>query len=227
MESFIKEKDLIFKPKAMTLEEMKNLIQMKTTVCKIKCNNGRYGIGFFCNIIYDYNILKVLITNSNVLNKDDISLNKRIKFSLDNERYQYEILIDESRKKYINEKYCISIIEIKEEDKLDKIEFLDIDNKIFENNSKDIFQNKQIYLLHYPEGELEYSNGSIKSINEDNYTIQHLCNSNECSSGAPLININNQKVIGFDNEVDTVESYNIGIFLKEPIEKFIEEIKKN
>lgn len=53
--------------------------------------------------------------------------------------YYYEIIIDETRKNITNKNYDISIIEIKENIKKVKILFFDINNHIFENNSKDIF----------------------------------------------------------------------------------------
>jgi len=226
---FIKDEEFLTKPKSISLKSIKIILNiMETQICKIKYDNDRYGTGFFCNIPYDDNKFKVLITNSHVLNKDDISINKIIRFSLDDERIKYEILMDESRKKFINEKYAITIIEIKENDKLNNIKYFDIDNRLFKENSKEIFTNESIILLHYPRGEnMEHSMGMIQSINEDNYTFQHLCNSNKGSSGAPLINLNNYQVIGVHNEVNTENVYNLGIFLKEPIEKFIEEIKNN
>ena len=80
---------------------------------------------FFCKIQYTYNItLKVLMTNNHVLNEQDILSGKKIKFSINNELIFYEIEINETRKIYTNKKYDITIIEIGENDKLDKISFL-------------------------------------------------------------------------------------------------------
>ena len=103
--------------------------------------------------------LKMLITNNYVLNKKDISILQKVRFSINNEMTHYEIEIDETRKKYTNEEYDITMIEIKEKDKLDKKSFFDIDNQMFEENLKTYF-NMQIFLLHYPKGiKMEYSIG--------------------------------------------------------------------
>ena len=83
----------------------------------------------------------------------------------------YEIEIDETRKKYTNEEYDITMIEIKEKDKLDKKSFLNIDNQIFEENPKKIFQNMQIFLLHYPKGnKMEYSIGLTLIMHSPRYS---------------------------------------------------------
>ena len=145
---FIKDEEFLTKPKSISFKSIKMILNiMETQVCKIKCDNDRDGTGFFCNIPYGDNKFKVLITNSHVLTKDDISINKIIRFSLDDERIKYEILMDESRKKFINEKYAITIIEIKENDKLNNIKYFDIDNRLFKENSKEIFTNESISLL--------------------------------------------------------------------------------
>ena len=96
---------------------------MEKLICKIECNNGSYGTGFFCKLIFGEYFLRVLITTNNVLNKNDIEICKKIKFSIDNEKIYYEIFIDEFRKIYINEKYNITIIEIKQNDNLQQISF--------------------------------------------------------------------------------------------------------
>ena len=71
------------------------------------------------------------MTNNHVLNKDDILPNKIINFSINDGLNNYKIEIDESRKTYTNEDYDVTIIEIKEKDKIDKNSFFDIDNQLF------------------------------------------------------------------------------------------------
>ena len=228
MEIEIKEKALANVPKSIPVEVLKNLAQKgKTHICKIKFSQGRYGTGFFCKIPYSWDlILKVLITSNHVLNKEDLLLNKTIKFSINNENQQFQILIDESRYIYINNKYDIVIIELKEKDKIDENYFFDIDNEIFNENSENIFINKDVILLHYPRGKMEYSNGIINYICEVNNTIHHSCSINIGSLGAPIINSLNSQVIGIHRGTSS-KKYNLGIFLKEPINKFIDYINKS
>ena len=68
-----KEKELVNIPKSIPLVALKLLIpKAETNICKVICNDGGYGTGFFCNIKNDWNIEKVLMTNNHVLNEEDI-----------------------------------------------------------------------------------------------------------------------------------------------------------
>ena len=200
--------------------------QTKTDICKIKCNDGRYGTGFFCLIPFPdkFNLLPVLITNNQILPKNEISKNSVIKFSLNNDEKNIEIKIDESRKTYSNEQYGITMIEMKKEDNLDFNTFLEID----ENISKDTIKNiKSVYLIHYPqEKESTFSHGKIKDISEDG-NINHLCSTGPGSYGCPILNLDNNRVIGIHKGVNKKEDCNYGTIMKLPIEKFFEEANKN
>ena len=198
----------------------------KTHICKIICTNGSYGTGFFCNISNDWNNnIKTLITNNHVLESKDIQPGQTIKFSLDDDSKFYNILIDNSRITYTNKSYDVTIIEIKEDDNIDENSFFDLDKQIFNENVKDIFKNSQIYLLHYPKGtEISISASVLKGIREDNIIIEHFCDTNTGSSGSPIINRNNLNIIGIHKAASS-KNFNLGVLLKEPIEKFNEEIK--
>ena len=75
---------------------------------------------------------------------------------------------------------------------------------------------------------MECSSGLIREIEEDGYTIRHLCDSNTGSSGGPIINSLNFQIIGIHKGAPKNEqNYNLGIFLKKPIKEFIEQIKSN
>ena len=178
----------------------KIISQMKRTICNISANNKGKGTGFFCNINYDdWEILRVLITTNNVLDKFDISPGQKIKISLNDGEISKEILIDGKRKTYISQEYGITIIEIKSTDGLKLDSFLDIDEVINDENPKKNLQNLPIYLLHYPKGdEIRKSENLIRKLSEDNYSIEHLCRCDLNSSGGPLINFNNNKVIGIN-----------------------------
>ena len=73
---------------------------------------------------------------------------------------------------------------------------------------------------------MEYSIGLIKGINENNYNIRHSCDSRRGSSGGPIINSTNFQVIGIHKGGEKGKFYNVGILLKEPIERFNEETHK-
>ena len=90
-QNYIKEKSLDNVGDGIPYEILKILGQkLETHICKIECKEG-HGTGFFCNIPYKWNILKVLITNEHVLNKDDTKPGKILKFSINNEKYNFEI----------------------------------------------------------------------------------------------------------------------------------------
>ena len=74
---------------------------------------------------------------------------------------------------------------------------------------------------------MEYSSSIIQRITEDNYNIHYLCDSRGGSSGGPIINSINFQVIGINKGgAEGAKNYNVGILLKEPIEKFNESNKK-
>ena len=229
MKAEIKEKGFSNFSNPISIERLETHIsKTKTNICKIECSDGGHGTGFFCNIPISWlQTIKVLMTNNHVLNQEDLLLNKVINFSINNEEEHYKILIDESRKIYTNKKYDITIIELKEKDKINENYFFEIDSGIFHKNSKEIFTKKDIILLHYPKGiKMEYSNGKIQNICEDNYTFHHSCCTNNGSSGGPIINSINCQVIGVHRGAST-KNYNLGTFLKEPINKFKEQINKS
>lgn len=225
-QDYIKEKAIKGHSKAKTLEAMKiSLEQMENSICKIKCSDGGYGTGFFINIINIHNWnslpLKALITNNHVLKENDILPGKKIFFSLYNDKHKLEILIDESRKIYTSEKYDISIIELKQNDGIKADAFLEIDRKVWKDNPIEIFKKMSIYLLHYPNGiEAKLSDGTIQNIEEDNFTIHHLCDSDSGSSGGPLISLDSFKVIGIHKGASQKGNWNLGSLIKEPIEEF-------
>ena len=231
-ENYIKEKEIANQPKGIPTEEMVLLLdRLKTHICKIYCKDGSHGTGFFCKITKDWNDLRVLMTNNHVLNINDIQPEQTIKFTLDNDYKEYNILIGNERRTYTNETYDVTFIEIKKEDKLDEKSFFEIDKQIFEKNANKIFRNSQIYLLHYPKGNKnEASPGIIKTISEDeeNQTIQHTCYTSGGSSGGPIVYKTNFQIIGIHKgAAEGGKNYNLGTFLKTPILKFFEEINKN
>ena len=223
-EEYNPEKRLKNNVKSISIEEMSKLIEYtKKRICKIECNDGGKGTGFFCIIPLDDwdNNIRVLITNNHVIGENDMINDKKIKFSLDNDREEKEIIIDEDRIKYTNKKYDITIIEIKKKDGIKNESFFEIDNKIFDDYK--IYNKQIIYLLHYPKGkEMKFSEGIIKNIYENKYTIEHLCDSDEGSSGGgPLLNSIDYKVIGIHKGgAKGAKEYNLGTLIKEPIEEF-------
>ena len=55
--------------------------------------------------------------------------------------------------------------------------------------------------------------------------IEHLCETKYGCSGSPLINYNNNKVLGFHKGKEEKEDWNVGTYIKGPLEKFYEKNK--
>ena len=150
--------------------------QMENCVCKIKLDSGKVGTGFFCLIPFPnkFHPLPVLITCNHVLNEQNIIEGAKINFSLDNEKIQKSITINNSRKTFTDYGKDITFIEIKPEDDIKDKSILAIDENMLENNYKQIYIKSKVYMIHYEKGkEVKHSPGEIEYIDEDNYTIKH------------------------------------------------------
>lgn len=73
---------------------------------------------------------------------------------------------------------------------------------------------------------MEYSPGVIKSISSDD-NLQHYCPSEEGSSGSPILNLLNYKVIGIHKSSSNLASKNFGTLIKGLIKEFNELYKNN
>ena len=219
------EKNLNDYPSIVTLEKSKKIIhQIENCICKVYTNDGGNGTVFFC-YIYDFkNNIKVpvMITNNHVIGENDLNNNKKIKISFNDSIFK-DIELDSKRKKYTNIDLDITIIEIKKDiDCINKNSFLEIDEKIYLDNSEVLFRRKPAYIIQYPNViGASVSYGLINDINQNNNEIQHFCITSKGSSGSPIILIESNKVIGvhkgFSRECT---NYNLGIFLKLPINLF-------
>jgi len=216
MSNIIQEKLIEEQPIPVSIEGTKNILfQMGNCICKIYSEDGKKGTGFFCKIPFINNFLPVLITNNHVLNEKDIDNNKTIELSINNE--VKEIEIDDSRKKYTNsdKNIDITIIEIKP-NKDGICNYLELDENDIYKNKKNIeleYKKKSIYILHYPKGKLNVSYGLIKDI-KDNKKINHYCNTEEGSSGSPILSLETFKVIGIHYGSAKKNKYNYGTFIK-------------
>ena len=224
--SYVKEKDIDNNAISIPTSALEVILDLsKKSIGKIKSNEQDIATCFFCAIPFPdkYNRLPVLVTNNHVLKKEDITEGKTIRFSTNNEEHKFEIKIDENRKKYTNEKYDITFIEIKKDtDNININSFLDIDDEIFEENYENLIVKKSVYLLHYPHGNLsEYSSGIMKGFFlDEKFSFRHSCQTQNGSSGSPVINLINHKVIGIHKGYKENLKYNIGTVLKDPINDF-------
>ena len=110
----------------------KILDQMNNSIGIINENE----IGLFCQLKYDNNDIFVLIINEYISDED---YNDKINIEINNEKK----LIELENIIYKNIDYDISIIKLKEKD--NNIKYIEIDNKILENESKINYYDESIY----------------------------------------------------------------------------------
>ena len=132
---------------------------MNNCVCRIYINNCE-GTGFFTKIPYKSQLLPVLLTNNHVIGQDDILYNNYFSIYLNNDKKTKRIQLNNNRLMYTNEKLDITIIEIKDNDKLNN-KYLELDDEIMNylksnredefNYICDIYSNNSIYLINYPD----------------------------------------------------------------------------
>ena len=201
----------------------KILEQMINCICKIKIK-GEKRTGFFGKIPLEDNnkIMKCLMTNYHIINKEYIKKNKEINLLLNDDNEVLIINLEINRKIYFNEEYDIAIIELKDIDNIK--EYLELDDNLFKNNEKIFYEEESIYILQYPHGDNAcVSYGILNEI--DNYNIKHLCTTDNGSSGSPILNLKNNKVIGIHKIGSKNYNFNYGTLLKYPINDFIKNNK--
>ena len=215
---------LIGYPSTINYECTKKIMeQMTKNICKIKIGQNQ-GTGFFCKIPFPdiNNMLTVFITNNHVI--DEYYLMKKdakIQLDIKEETDKIEMNLN-NRLKYTNEEYDITIIEIKEEDNIKN--YLELDNIIINDilnnkNQNKEYEDKTIYIIQYPKGELSVSYGILSKITLDkSYNFNHKCGTEKGSSGSPILTLNN-KIIGIHKK--SSNNCNKGTFLNFPLKEFI------
>ena len=217
--------DAISEPKMKSSK--KGIIEMQKNKCichiigQEEENGLKIGTGFFCKIPYKNNLTPVLITNYHIINDEFLEKNEYLQISLSSDEEPKKIKLDKDRKIYssVKNEYDMIIIKLKEEHKIDN--YLEIDENIFNKNSENIYESDYIYILHYPKKEkicVSYGNIFLKC---NQFFFKHKCNTNHGSSGAPILNLSSNKVIGIHrgcarDEKDIIQ-FNIGTFLKYPL----------
>ena len=201
------------------------LNQMINCICKIKIRSAN-GTGFFCRIPLDQNNnIICLLTNYHVLNEEYLIKNKEIHILLNDDKEAKKIDLNIKRIIYYYKECDITIIELKQEDNIK--EYLELDDNIFKDNEKIFYEEKSIYIIQYPNGdEACVSYGILNKINKND--ILHICSTDNGSSGSPILNLKNNKVIGIHRgSPDHAKNYNCGTLLKYPLIDFINKNKRN
>ena len=215
-----------FIPEAMKPGMIEPLNSQKTNYIleqqKLCCGKVLNGTGFFCKLVLPHSlkILPVFITCNHVLNEEKIKSLNEIEVSLNDGNKNITIKMDKSKIIYTNPDLDVTIIQMRYSEYPELNTFLAIDEDALKENSYQTFKEKSIHLLQYPKGISKYSFGTIKAISEEKYIIQHSCASEYGSSGGPLINSINMKLIGIHTGSIPNKIYNKGIFIKPIIKDF-------
>ena len=171
--------------------------QMKNCICLV---NNDYT-GFFCYIPLRDKKIPVLIIPSSIIYENEIIA------SMDENKLQKKINLNKNKIINNNNKYNISIIEISLDDNLNKNNFLELDENLFTDNAKILYENKSLYCLSYSyEKKASISYGVLNK--KIGHNLIHSCKIN--SGGGPILNLENNRVIGLNLRNYTNE----GIFLK-------------
>ena len=198
------------------------LYQMINCICKIKVDQST-GTGFFGKINYGKNQTKqFLMTNFHVLNKNYYDKTIKIDLLINDEKIIKLIDLSKKRETYFNENYDVILIEILDNDGIEN--FLELDENLFREKEDVLYKQKSIYVLQYPNGKnAAVSYGILKSFDEVNHSnILHNCSTEKGSSGSPILNLETNKVIGIHKGGSAIFNFNMGTFLKLPINDFIE-----
>ena len=125
-------KILVDQPNSVTLRGTEIIIdQMKKNVCKIYLKGEFKCTGFFCKIPFkNNNELPVLITSNQIINDTVLKNEKKLSISMNN---IFKIIELEERIKYTNKQFGITIIEMKENDRIK--DYLEIDDNIIQKEN--------------------------------------------------------------------------------------------
>ena len=193
--------------------------KLKKSFCKISYKNNINGVGFF--IILN-NSFKCIMTNYHVLSENLI--NNIINIQLYNNKNINILLYNRDIKFYNN--LDITIIEIKESDGIIKdINFLDYDLNYIRGYEQ--YLNIDIFTLqNLREKGISTLSGNIKSI-YNKFEFIHNINTENISSGSPIILIDNLKVIGIHKGGDKNKKLSYGSFIGEIFNENINLIENN
>ena len=225
-------KDISFNP--ISFEQTKKILeQMENYICKIIIDKDTKGTGFLCKIPLhgDNKLAPVLITNNNVINDNILARKKDINIeSFCTSSIKSKKLNLSNRTAYNNKKLGISIIEIVNKDGFKNINMFELDEDMLSSGKTDKFIDKSIYMIHSNQETLYVSYGLVNDIGKNqSYNFMHTCKAFNGSSGSPILNLENNKIIGIHSSTNV--NINEGFFLnfstsKENISKTQKEIKK-
>ena len=103
--------------------------------------------------------------------------------------------------------------------KENNINYLELDDNLFNTNSELGYKSKSIYILHYPNSLMasESFGYGLFPCEESQYDIEHKCHTSHGSSGGPILDFSTNKVIGIHKAFISSKGINLGTLLKYPL----------
>ena len=199
---------------ASTDQTAKIYYQMTKCICKIHLKN-EYGMGFFSLIPYNKKFYPILVTNYHIIDEKYIKENNSIQISINDEEETKVLSLNSDRLLLLKKEFDTTIIEILSKDGIK--DYLELDDYLFEESLINTYKGKTIYNLQYKD-RAYVSHGKINSINNNEITYLSIVDSKV--SGVPIINLDNNKVIGIHKQ--SSDKYNKGTFLNLPLTNYIE-----
>ena len=128
-------------PRPVTKETHKKILDyLDNSIYQIKGSEGKYGIGFFCLLKCHNKKLFVLITNYRIVNENYFKNYDYIDVFI----HQKLIRIEFNLIYYFDKQLDLSVIEIKENEKL---KILEIDEDIYKEESEMYINKESIYII--------------------------------------------------------------------------------
>ena len=153
-----------------------------------------------------------MITKFSILSEKDLEKNKIITILINNELNFRYINIDDSSKILTYENFDITMIEIKFKDKIRY--YIEIDDRINEDNLEKIYYNKPIYIISNfknQKNKIEQY-GTINSLTAQD--INYIKNNKNNLIDSQIILSDNLKLIGIFYQYNKEKKYNRIIFIK-------------
>jgi len=182
----------------------------ESSVVKIIVDN-KVANGFFCRFKYFNNSVIYLLTCYHVITKQTLDYYDEIKLRFKNN--SKTLNLKEKRNILYNDTLDFIAIEIKDKDKLN-LKTFEINENCYNYEYDNNNYNKRSVIIPClgENNEIELSSGIINY--SDNKIFLHNCNTKPENSGAPILFVNNAKIIGMYTGYEKQKKKNVGLFFQ-------------
>ena len=207
---------------------LKTVNKIAQSICKLTLKEEKQsvGTGFFMRVILEGKNINCLITNYHIISQDLVDTKKKIKVQIEKENKEIELELDRNKRfiKCFKKPIDITLIEIiNSDDIINDVIFLLYDCNYLLGYEH--YNQSDIIILQHPLGE-ETNLGIGKIMNIQQFEFEHSIETENGSSGSPVILIGNLNVIGIHKQCNKKNNNGIGTFIGEIFKEFEKE-KKN